>query len=80
MIGYSRKGISFFVFSCFYREVFICGVKGGKIFEALRFRIDQDSQGKANHGICFEYGESDNYEKLIVFGQGYARIIKLKYE
>lgn len=80
MLGFKRKGVNYFVASCFYKEIFVVGVKADKLFEALRFKVDQGTQGKANHGICFEYGDTDSFEKLIVFGQGYARLINLKYE
>ena len=80
LIGFKRKGINYFVASCYYQEVFMYAVLNGKFSECLRMVMDGPSATKANHGLCFEYGDQDNFEKLIVFGQGYARILQLKYD
>ena len=79
-IGIRRKGIDYFVFSCYYREIFIYSVENGKLFESLRLTLDGGAVTKANHGICFEYGDQDNFEKLIIFGQGYIKTLTLKYD
>lgn len=87
MTGIVRDNISYFVFSCYYREVFMYVALHGKLYESLRITLDDNSNStllvtidKEMHGIVFDSADADKYECLIAYGDGFARKLKLKYE
>lgn len=44
-IGFKRSGVNYFIFSCYYRELFMYGVLHEKLVEVLRTKIDSSGHG-----------------------------------
>lgn len=79
MIGFTKNNQSHFLFSIYYRDIFIYSVIDNKLVETFKTKIETDNNSHPNHGICFEGGENDHFEKIIVFGQGFIKRCTLKY-
>jgi len=44
-IGFKRNATNYFIFSCYYREFFMYGVRNEKLVEVLRTKIDSSGHG-----------------------------------